>query len=58
MDTNKKKQYSTECWCGTSDNEADYEKHGPGYCFMGCDGDQSIACGAFQEPGVAALMYM
>lgn len=40
-----KLQFSNECWCGTSDNEADYERHGEGVCHMGCSGDGTVACG-------------
>ncbi|CAN0291073.1 unnamed protein product, partial [Ascophyllum nodosum] len=38
-------QYGNECWCGTSDVFADYEKHGRGTCHMRCTGDTSVACG-------------
>ena len=48
-------QHSIECWCGTSDIEGDYELHGPGSCHMGCDGDESVACGALEESIPAAL---
>ncbi|CAM9324794.1 unnamed protein product [Ectocarpus fasciculatus] len=40
-------QFSNECWCGTSDNEADYERHGEGVCHMGCSGDGTVACGGY-----------
>ncbi|CAM9965889.1 unnamed protein product [Ascophyllum nodosum] len=38
-------QFGNECWCGTSDVFADYEKHGKGTCHMRCAGDTSTACG-------------
>eukprot|EP00752_Nemacystus_decipiens_P008218 g7348.t1 len=38
-------QYSKECWCGTSDIEGNYDRHGPGNCYMRCDGEQSATCG-------------
>ncbi|CAM9700723.1 unnamed protein product [Ascophyllum nodosum] len=38
-------QYGDECWCGTSDVFADYEKYGKGTCHMRCTGDTSAACG-------------
>lgn len=42
-------QYGTECWCGTSDNATDYERHGEGSCYMGCSGDESVACGTYVD---------
>lgn len=38
-------QYGNECWCGTSDVFADYEKHGLGTCHMRCAGNELEACG-------------
>lgn len=38
-------QYGIECWCGTSDKAADYERHGEGNCHMSCPGDEGVACG-------------
>ncbi|CAB1100464.1 unnamed protein product [Ectocarpus sp. CCAP 1310/34] len=40
-------QFSSECWCGTSDDEADYERHGEGVCHMACSGDGTVACGGY-----------
>ena len=38
-------QYGNECWCGSSEVFADYDKHGEGTCHMPCSGDESVACG-------------
>ncbi|CAM9604115.1 unnamed protein product, partial [Ectocarpus sp. 12 AP-2014] len=40
-------QFSSECWCGTSDDEDDYERHGEGVCHMACSGDSTVACGGY-----------
>ncbi|CAM9939120.1 unnamed protein product, partial [Hapterophycus canaliculatus] len=38
-------QFGRECWCGMSDVEDDYERHGVGGCYMSCAGDKTVACG-------------
>ncbi|CAM9746286.1 unnamed protein product, partial [Ectocarpus fasciculatus] len=38
-------QYSEECWCGMSNDEEDYKRHGSGSCLMGCSGDPATVCG-------------
>ncbi|CAN0407335.1 unnamed protein product [Ectocarpus sp. 12 AP-2014] len=52
-------QYGDECWCGISEDEEDYKRHGRGSCLAGCSGDPTVACGGvdafnlFKFDGVA-----
>ncbi|CBN74220.1 EsV-1-166 [Ectocarpus siliculosus] len=38
-------QYGDECWCGMSNDEEDYKRHGSGSCLMECSGDPGTVCG-------------
>ncbi|CAM9947792.1 unnamed protein product [Scytosiphon promiscuus] len=38
-------QYSSECWCGSSDSISDYDRHGEGVCHLECSGQEDLACG-------------
>ncbi|CAN0407515.1 unnamed protein product, partial [Hapterophycus canaliculatus] len=38
-------QYSSECWCGTSNSISDYDRHGEGVCHLACTGEPDVACG-------------
>ncbi|CAB1101486.1 unnamed protein product [Ectocarpus sp. CCAP 1310/34] len=40
-------QYGDECWCGMSNDEEDYKRHGSGSCLMECSGDSATVCGGF-----------
>lgn len=38
-------QYSTECWCGSFEDEMKNTQYGEGMCDMPCSGDSSETCG-------------